>query len=167
MTYATATEDTQELSYSTREKALRDLFIKEYLIDYNGFAAALRCGFQSVMAGQYSQIFMDEPYVRQRISKIELEGEQGENETEQRNALKKKIMAGLVREAYYHGPGSSHAARVAALGRLSQITGLDVDKTGNGITGGVMVVPGIAEVDEWENSASAQQERLQSDAQLH
>ena len=163
--FAPETEEIVELTYSSREQALRDLFIKEYTVDFDAMAAAMRCGFTSVMAPQYAQQFMLEPYVKRRISHLSIHGEG--NETEQREFNKKRIVAGLMREAHYNGPGSSHAARVAAFSRLAQILGLDAEQKNQGISGGVMVVPEIANVDDWENIAAAQQEKLRNDAQLH
>lgn len=160
------TELPEEKEYTLSEKALRDFFIKQYLTDYDAFAAAIRCGFSPALAPQYSQKFMLEPYVLRQIKSIELEGN-GKNETEERNALKQKVISGLVRESHYNGAGSSHAARVAAFSRLAQILGLDAEQKNQGISGGVMVVPEIANVDDWENIAAAQQEKLRNDAQLH
>lgn len=154
---------------SDREKALRDLFVREYLQDYSAFAAALRCGFMRSFADEYAKKFMDEPYVRQQIQAMSY-GLEGDEEAEEAYN-KKRVLNGLMREAHYHGEGSSAAARVSALGKLAVIYGMD--KTGlnpppggevNKIRGGVMRVPDIADVTTWEEVAQNSQEKLVADA---
>ena len=131
--------DSGEREYTVREKALRDIFVTEYLKDFDAFTAALRCGFSSAAAAMYSQRFMEESYVQREIKIRELS--LTENELEETAIQKRKIMAALFREAHYRGPGSSQSARVNALRTLASITGLDKVSSSNGVTGGVMVVP--------------------------
>ncbi len=147
---------------SDREKALRDLFVKEYLEDYDAFAACLRCGFMRSFAGDYAQKFMGEPYVRQQLQMMQqLETNIAPTEDEYN---KKRIMTGLFREANFRGEGASHAARVSALSKLAQLHGMEVKTNGNVDTtmhrGGVMAVPAIANIDAWEETAVASQEKL-------
>jgi hypothetical protein len=148
-----------------REKALRDTFVVEYLKDYNAFAACLRCGFMRSFAEEYAVKFMEEPYVRQQLDIVSnLSG--GDSE-ESVAYTKQRIINGLMREAHYHGEGSSAGARVAALGKLAQIHGM-VEKvgkkeTGQKTLGGVMRVPEISDVTQWEEVATGSQERLVTD----
>lgn len=149
---------------SEREKALRDVFVKEYLVDFDAFAAALRCGFMRSFAGEYATKFMEEPYVRQQIQLHQLDVQTNVPLTED-EYTKKKIIARLMKEAHFEGKGSSHAARVAALGKLASLHGMDVKvapgSDGMGVhRGGVMAVPAIADINEWEATAVASQERL-------
>jgi hypothetical protein len=106
---------------SEQERKFRDEFVREFLIDYNPFEAALRLGFSKEYATEYAAKFMNEPYVQKRIKEMELEG--GIEEDADRN--KRKVMAALFREANYKGPGSSHSARVSALSKLSTIFGME------------------------------------------
>lgn len=156
-----------EVELSTRERSLRDLFVKEYMVDFDAVSACMRCGFQSLMATQYAQRFMEEPYVQRKLAQEQMRvieaGDEDRNEME-----KQRIIAGLLREAHYRGPGSSHAARVAAFAKLATIKGLDKEsKVQPGETSGVMQVPGIASLDDWETTAQASQEKLAHDSVVH
>jgi hypothetical protein len=78
---------------------------------------------------------------------------------------RQRIKQQLMREAHYRGPGSSHAARVAALARLAAIYDLEAPKkTKIDIEhrGGVMRAPGVANLEDWEAAAVASQEALQN-----
>lgn len=147
-----------------REKALRDKFVKEYLTDYNERNAAIRVGYGTAFAREMSIRLMNCPYVAQQIKKLQVEEEE-----ETAEIARKRVIAGLTREANYFGPGSSHSGRVAALAKLAAIHGLDAPtRTKTEITGadgaplgaGMFVVPGICSVEEWEKAAAAQQEAL-------
>lgn len=148
-----------------REKALRDFFVVEFLKDYDPVLAAMRCGFMRAFAEEYAVRFMGESYVQRKIKNDEF--------TDPANAKveaaddKRKILVGLRREANYRGPGASASSRVAALAQLARIHGMDVVKKDKGTgtnRGGVMVVPGIADIDEWEKVASESQDKLVADA---
>lgn len=155
----------QELS--SREKELREKFVSEYLLDYDQTAAAIRIGFSASFAATYAENFMQEPYVRKRIA--EMQTALTEDEKLEADLDRRRIRAGLMREAHYRGPGSSHAARVAALGKLANIREMDAPvKIKSDVThrGGVMMVPGIANFDEWEKAAQASQTDLQKDSNL-
>ena len=149
--------------YNFREKSLRDLFVAEYLNDFDQVKAAQRCGFQFQFAIEFARKFMDEPYVQQQIKRVKLGQDQPIDEKEEERLNKKRIFATLFQEAHYHGPGSSHAARVSALGKLAVMYGMEAPKkTEATVThkGGVMAVPGIASLDEWEVTASKSQDAL-------
>lgn len=155
--------DMPELSH--REIALRNTFVKEYLVDYDQIGAAVRCGYHASYAKEMGVRFMGCPYVVQRISQIELQTPEEEDAV-----MRKRVISGLIREANYRGPGSSPSARVAALSKLAAIQGMDAptrnktELTGadgqplNG--GGIFVVPGIVTLEEWEAKAAQQQEDL-------
>ena len=154
-----------ELSMS--EKRLRDQFVEQYMIDFNQRAAAIRIGFSASFAGEYAQRFMDEPYVRMAIAnKQKAIAEDPKAESEE---TKRRIRAALLHEAHYTGPGSSHAARVSALAKLAAFYGMDAPiKTQNEHLhrGGVMCVPAIASVEEWEKAATESQEKLRKDSEV-
>lgn len=150
----------ETIEMNPREKAIRDLFVSEYMVDYDPIAAALRCGYQKQFAIEFSVKFMDEPYVQQKINEVKFQVVDDKQELEYN---KKRIKAALMVEAHYHGPGSSHAARVAALGRLAALNGMEAPKVTANLNihrGGVMAVPGIASLDEWEAKASMSQDQL-------
>lgn len=150
---------------SAAEKALRDRFVKEYLIDYDQTRAAMRCGYGESFASAYADKFMLEPYVQQQIKAQELAFAE-DPDAEEENT-KRIIRAGLLREANYRGPGSSHSARVNALAKLAVIHDMDAPtKVEADILqrGGVMMVPGIASAEEWSATAGAAQRKLQDEA---
>lgn len=151
-------------NYSAKEKALRDLFVAEYLVDYDEFRAAQRCGFNAQFAREYARKFMDEPYVASKISALRTAPTVDENALLSYN--QRRVREGLVTEAHYRGPGSSHAARVSALKALAELTGMvkKPEAKTQGALGGVMAVPGIADIDQWERVASASQDALVQDA---
>jgi hypothetical protein len=155
-------EPAEERSYTYREKALRDFFVKEYLVDYDAVAAAHRIGYGKSYAKEFSARFMQEPYVLRQIAKSE--GFVNTESPEDRESAKRRIMAGLTREANYRGPGSSQAARVAALSKLAQLHGMDFDakpkELDNNPAEGAFVVPGVMTPEQWAAAAEKQQEDL-------
>lgn len=150
--------------YSPLAKALRDNFVKQYLIDYDAVNAAVRIGYNRGIAKEYAARFMDEPYVIKQIQVQEIAPAE-----EDPKDLQKRIMAGLIREANYRGAGSSQAARVAALGKLAQLNGMEPatrNKTeltgadGEPLGAGTFVIPGLMTPEAWEEAARKQQETL-------
>jgi len=146
---------------TNEEIALRDLFVFEYLKDWDAIAAAIRCGFNGQFAQEWAKKFMDETYVRVRIKQGEMllsgEGRRAEQ------ARKRIVMAGLMREA--HQWGGSQAARVSALTTLARVHGMDAPRPGGRASTtkegmGVMVVPGIAKAEEWQAVAMPSQRKL-------
>lgn len=105
---------------SQQEKALRDLFVSEYLKDYDALRAAQRCGFIKSIAAQYAEDLMNCPYVQKQIATA------AEKMQQDPEAARKSIKLGLLREA--HNPFSPAAARVAALAQLAKIEGMGVEK---------------------------------------
>lgn len=144
-----------------RQKALRDMFVSEYLIDYHQVNAAMRCGFPRDFAVQYAQQFMEEPYVQRRIKELEFTPADAKEEEEYN---RKRITQQLLREAHYKGPGSSHSARVAALATLAKLTGMEPTKKTQvdfNMQGGVMRVPAPpSSADSWEQQAMSTQADL-------
>lgn len=153
-------------SLSANERAVRDKFVKEYLYDYNQVEAAIRIGFPASFAASYAERFMGEPYVLQKIAEAELADA---DELEQLETDRRRIRAALLREAHFIGPGASHAARVNALGKMASILDMDAPvkiKSETTVRGGVMAVPAIASLEEWEKAAVSSQQKLQQDASV-
>ena len=144
------------------ERLLRKEFVKQYMHDRNPYAAALRCGFMACFANEYSRRFMEEGYVLQLIQ--DAEQNTGDKKKE-REANERAVEANLLQIAK-DGTMSS-ASRVAACAKLSVIYGMDAPlKTQHDINhrGGVMMVPAIADVDDWEKAAMTSQELLAKNA---
>lgn len=148
-----------------RARLIRDRFVEEYMVDYNAQAAAARIGYNASISKEYGARFMQEPYVLQQIK---LKSTTPTDESP--DVMKQRIIQGLLREANYFGAGSTASARVAALGRLATIQGLDApSRSRTELTGadgqplnagGVFVVPGLMTTEEWEQAAKAQQAQL-------
>jgi hypothetical protein len=152
---------------SEREKALRDLFVREYFVDYNEIAACLRCGFMRSFAEEYAKKFMAEPYVRQQLAIMEQTAplpNTGNKNADDFN--RQRIIQGLFKEA--HDRTSSGSARVSALKELAEIYKLKEptkapEDNNKKHRGGVIQVPEIADVTKWEEVAVATQEKLVED----
>lgn len=160
-------EEAMSQNLSAKERELRDKFVEEYLIDFDQTAAAIRIGFSASFAQTYAEKFMTEPYVRKKIS--DMQTAMAEDEKIEADLDRRRIRAALMREAHYRGPGSSHAARVAALGKLATIRDMDAPtkiKADLSLRGGVMMVPAIANLEEWEKAAQASQTDLQESSNL-
>lgn len=142
------------------EQQLRDLFVKEYLHDRDPILAAIRCGFNKCYAEQYGTQFLGESYVQRKLAALEQAEEEDEAE---RIAADKRAVLSVLRQASLVGP---YASRVAAAAKLAAILGMDAPaKSEQTIThrGGVMAVPAIANLDEWEKAAQVSQDKLVSD----
>lgn len=154
-----------EPKLSEREIALRNVFVDEYLTDRNAVAAATRLGFHEEFAGEWAKKLMAEPYVQRRIKALMLAEPTDPKAEEALN--KRRILQGLIDEAFNKGPDSKHAARVAALGKLATLYGMEAPKKidiNQRIRGGVMVVPGaISNVEDWERAALESQQQLTHD----
>lgn len=152
---------TQEIAYTPEERAVRDAFVKEYVIDQSPIDAAVRIGFHRAFAGQYVKQFFEEPYVMRKIREYEalhsLDNEEFVKEQHSR------IIANLIREANYFGPGCSHAARIQANIKLAEMTGMINESGEGGSTSGVMVVEEISDVDSWEAKAAEAQAKLKQE----
>jgi hypothetical protein len=145
------------------EKAFRDKFISEYLYDFNAAAAYLRAGGARGKGNNHyarAHDLMSEPYVVFEIRKT-IDAAK-ESDLINRN----RTLAGLVREANFHGVDASHGARVGALKFLAEIQGMNskAPPAGSGAAaGGILVVPETASVQDWEaRSAQAQKELKES-----
>lgn len=150
-----------------RVRALRDVFVSEYLVDFDQIEAAKRCGFGHQQALEWGPKMFGEPYVARRIRELQaMKVDQAQDE-EYNQA---RIKARLLEEAHYKGPGSSHSARVTALATLAKMYKMEngaVPQEVPGATnqrGGVMRVPGIASADAWEATAQDSQTKLVTDA---
>lgn len=152
----------EQVNLSEKEKILRNEFVRNYLIDFDPVLACMRVGFTKAFAEDYAIRFMAEPYVQKRITELTLETP--DDETAQEEADKQLTLA-VLREAAQRGPYSS---RVAAAAKLATILGMDKPIQNNlEITnkGGVMMVPGIVNIDDWEGQAVKSQEDLINAAQ--
>jgi hypothetical protein len=159
-----------EANLSDRMKRDRDVFVTEYLCDFNAGNAWRRMKAtcypddpltmsQEVKASDYGYELTREPYVAFKIKEAidALEEDQLIN--------RKRILSGLVREANYHGVGASHSARVGSYGKLASILGMDNHKLEAtlALRGGVMIVPQVESEETWEERAAKAQAALKEE----
>jgi hypothetical protein len=168
-----------EENLSDAMKHRRDVFIREYLRDFNGAQAWLRMkaevdpeeqhkSWTPAQAAEYAYQLRNEPYVAQRIAQLIDAMEATNMLSEQR------VLAMAIREAELQGIGAKHAARVSAVGMLMDYLSMSskakaaaqranpAGGTG-GPRGGVMVVPDVASVDDWEAAAAQAQAKLKEE----
>ncbi len=162
-------------------KHRRDVFITEYLRDFNGAQAWLRMKAQvdpedahkhysPAQAAEHAYQLRNEPYVAKRIAEV-MDAMDAASMLSQT-----RVMAMAIREAELQGHGAKHAARVSAIKLLADMldmtsaakaAGARNPQGGNGAglpRGGVMVVPEVAgTADEWEAAAADAQARLKEE----
>lgn len=104
------------------EIQLRDLFVTEYLKDFDPVCAAIRCGFNKGIAEDYAKRFWDEPYVQQKIS-------EAKTKLSIDDAFEKENFAltiATLRQAMQNGP---YASRVSAARELKALYGWESKQT--------------------------------------
>ena len=153
-------ESLVERELTEREKDLRRRFVDEYMHDHNSVKAVIRIGFGESFATEYAKRFMTEPFVLRLIRERETETSKDNDIWSDPNRIATVIKNKILKEADFNGIGASHAARVTALRTLVEVLGLraptksEVDVN---MRGGVMMVPGIASLEDWERSAQQEQ----------
>lgn len=144
------------------EKKLRDVFVNEFQVDGNAFKAAIRTGFQAAFAKDYAAKFMAETYVLQRIEAVrQLKLDEHKSE-----AFDKNIVRDVLRKIA-QDESANHSARVAAAAKMAAILGMDKPvevKNEHTHKGGVLMVPAIANLDDWQEVAMKSQAKLVADA---
>jgi hypothetical protein len=118
-------------------------FVDEYRVDLNATQAAIRAGYSPSTAYSQGQRLLKNVDISKAILSAQ-------------SSLSKKIdvavddiVRGLMREATFAGPGSSHSARVAALAHLGRYLGMfnqnNTDASGES-SGLIINIHGLAEV---------------------
>lgn len=148
------------------QKEHRDQFIKEYMRDFNPVNAAIRCGFAGPKALEVSDRYMGEPYVMRGIQDA-IEAIDLNPDNSFVDNMKRTVIMNLASQSQYDGANASHAARIKATETISKLMGMEPDKKVNvkHNTSGVMMVPGVASIEEWETEATVSQNKLLDDTQ--
>lgn len=139
---------------------LNTRFIDEYLIDFDHVAAAIRAGIPRLQAKAKSRLMMQDGdiliEIRRRVDAMQAE----------EIATPNRILAGLMREA---GTAFFNKDRIAALKEAHAILQdsrknkredkeqQEDEERKSSVGGGVMRVPGIVSLDEWEAAAQKSQ----------
>jgi hypothetical protein len=136
-------------------------FAQQYLIDFNATAASQRAfGITTInYAAKVGSTFLAHPFTVSAIQRYMATID------EKTIVTRNRVLFGLLREAEYYGHGATHAARVAAWGKLAKIVGLELppeDPNAQKDTG-VMTIGPAKSPDAWEAVAKGQQEGLKRD----
>lgn len=152
---------------TAKEIEIRETFAREYMYDQDVYAAAMRCGFGPTFAMDYGRRFLNDPTVQRMLRAME-EAPDPENEDDLQLMRRKKVERALIRDMNQMDFNSgSQSARVSAAGKLMELWGLKAaNKVDHNVkhSGNVMVVPGIATMDDWEKGAIDSQAKLVQDA---
>lgn len=152
--------DDSFLMLSPAEMALRQRFVDQYVIDYNSFLAAQRVGFNTQSAARWGKLFLNESYVQNLIKEKELNKAKLEDEDQELQDI--SIILATLRDVAQNG---TFGSRVQAATTLAKIRGLDkFEKEDEKVRGGVMVIPAIADIDNWQELAMSSQQALAEDA---
>lgn len=145
---------------SLKKRVFIDKFISEYIRDFSVSNAWLRAGGKVSGTTDAAYATIRTPYAQQRLQVlIDLMDEE-------QLVTDKEIVIGIKKEANSFGEGTSQTGRVAAWKLLAQLKGKLIKKTevtaGAG-TGGVMLIPIPASVQDWEAQTATEQEQLKKD----
>lgn len=102
--------------------AKQQMFINEYLIDFNATQAAIRAGYSESTAQQIGSENLLKPVIKIEIDKRMKEFE------EKALVTKEMVIKGLLSEAQEYGEGASHSARVASWAHLGKHLNMFTDK---------------------------------------
>lgn len=142
-----------------RERALYDKFADEYLVDQNATLAASRCGFQAGFAVEYGKQLSTKAYIQRRIAELRRRPADTKADREYDRTLSINTLRSIASDPYQKG-----SARVAAVRELNAMHGFHAPTKSqldiNGARGGVVLLPGIAKLEDWEAAAEASQSAL-------
>lgn len=142
-----------------RERELYDRFAAEYLYDQNATLAASRCGFQAGFAVEYGKQLITKSYVQRKIAELRLRPADSKADRDFDRTLTVNTYRSIAADPYQKG-----AARVAAAAKLALLHGFNAPTKAqldiNASRGGVVLLPGIAKLEDWEAAAAASQAAL-------
>lgn len=105
-------------SLTENERTIRERFAREYVVDFSGPDALIRCGYAAAYADEYSKRFLSEPYTKNLISQLENEAEELLPEEH-----RKRMIKALYR--VINSPYSKGSEKVSAIAQLCKIQGLE------------------------------------------
>jgi hypothetical protein len=146
------------------ERALYDIFCEEYLVDLDATRAASRCGFQAGFARDYGQMLFTKSYVQKKIAALQ-RAKLDEKDERAFDAI--NIRARL--RAIINDDRQKASARVAAARELNTMHGLhnqEKQSSDVGQRGGIVLLPSIANLTEWEAAATASQSALAEESRV-
>lgn len=147
-----------------QERQLYDQFVDELLVDNNITQAASRCGFQAGFAEEYGKRFYRLSYVQRRLAELRRKDVDSAKDIDYDKACTVNTLRRVMMDDYQRG-----AARVAAARALSAIRGFDAPVKAQmdiNARGGVVLLPGIASLDDWETAARDSQRHLADESRV-
>lgn len=140
---------------STAMKVKFEEFARLFLIDFNMTKTAIRMGYSQRSAAVLGNRMFWHPYTQIYLSKLIRETE--EHALVNRN----QVLAGLLREANNFNVDASSSSRISAWREIGKILGMYIQRVEiSANSSGVMEVPLVANVDQWEAAASLAQSNL-------
>jgi phage terminase small subunit len=94
----------------------RARFVEEYLVDLNGTQAAIRAGYSPKTANEQAARLLAKVHISNAVA------ERQKQLADQAHVTQETVIAGLLKEARFDGPGTSHGARVSAWTQLGWLT---------------------------------------------
>ena len=104
-------------------------FVAEYLVDLNATQAAVRAGYSAKTARQAGSENLTKPAVSEAVADAQAE------RAARASVTADWVVQRLAAEAQARGPGSSHAARVAALAHLGKHLGMFAERNELAVAG--------------------------------
>jgi hypothetical protein len=146
------------------ERALYDVFCQEYLVDLDVVRAASRCGFQAGFAADYGRMLYQKSYVQKKIAELQ-RSKLDEKDEREFDAI--NIRARL--RSIINDQNQKASARVAAARELNAMHGLHHQEKAASDVGqraGIVLLPSIANLSEWEAAATASQSALTEESRV-
>lgn len=155
--------------YVRLDALLAQGFAKHYVTRFDIVHAMLAMGWAEPdedfgIINKRGRRYLNHPLVREAISNYQ----QRFSETD--ILTRDRILAGLYEEAADRSPFTTSASRVAAWSKLAHLTGMDEavkpkkeEPKEAKSTSGVMLIPYMGGVDEWEAAAMGSQAKLKAD----
>jgi hypothetical protein len=143
----------QTSQLSEVEKELHNKFIEEFLFDFDDVKAAIRCGFSAASAKQYGPQMYASAYVQRQLKEFY---------NEEKNAGRSDValVKATLRNTMING---GYKEAVMAATQMKSICGMEAPaKQGlqSGHRGGIMRLPAIASLNEWEKVAESHQRNV-------
>lgn len=141
-----------------QERALYDLFCQEFMIDGDRTLAASRCGFQTAFAAEFGERIYQKSYVQRRLGVMRAAPAISKEHVEYDHTVSINVLRQVATNAREKG-----SARVNAVRALAAIRGFNAPVKSSmdvNARGGVIMVPGIANLEAWEAAAQNSQQAL-------
>jgi len=142
------------------ERDTIDKYIIEYVFDKDEEKAAIRMGISRVYAKSIAKNFVDTPYFQIKLKEYSIEKDALLDDAD---LLRREIVRNLIDVMKYNGENASQSARISSAKEISAIMGLAAKQqlsNEDEFANGVMVLPSLLPIDEWNSQSIASQAAL-------